>query len=801
MNLIAHLTTINGSRQEQTLKDHCFHTAAYAAERLGSIHLQNTAYLAGLLHDMGKAKTEFVQYLESAYQGESAARGTINHTFIGVIWLFEHFHADQHTDWERLTCEIIGYAMGAHHGLFDCEDLEKKNGFSHRLEESKADLCYEEAISNFFTHIVDQQTVRSLFQRSVDEVRQFFDAAKTVNMRNEERWFHVGLLTRMVLSAVIYGDRRDTSEFMSQRSPVQTPDAGWGQRRSYFEKKLTQMDASSELNQVRSHISQQCLAFAEKPPGIYRLNVPTGGGKTLCTLRYALAHAQTYKKKRIIFIIPLLSVLDQNVKVIRDFLPEEKEILEHHSNVIRAHDTAENLDLCECLADDWSAPVIVSTLVQLLNLLFKHQTSAIRRTQALCDSVIIIDEVQSLPKKTTILFNRAMNFLQEHCNATIVLSSATQPCFDELKWPLRLAPEPDMVYLDKEQLRVFQRTQVLDYTDPYGMDQEACAEFCGQLMDEHPSLLIVCNTKSEARGLFQDLRQQADAQGWDIFHLSTSMCQKHRAKVFKVLRERLSQLQQAGESQGTQRKLICVSTQLIEAGVDLSFSGAVRILAGIDNLAQTAGRCNRSGEYGKIGKVYLINLKNENLNMLKEIRTAQHCTLNVLHSGQLGEEESLIGEQAAHLFYRHLFRETPADELKYPIKTPNETHFLTELLSRVGDGASVLHQPFKTAGKEFQVFDQDTTDILVPYGEGQAFIQRLRNMPDSPFLADEIFQIMGQAKAYTVSVYKYQKDQLDNAGLLHVLLDGRVLALDPQAYDDQFGLDIMEEQPVDHFIL
>lgn len=803
MNLIAHLTDAMGVRQEQTLKDHCLHTAAYASECVCSMNLHDTAYLAGLLHDMGKAKAEFTQYLEAAYQGEEVTRGAVNHTFIGVIWLFEHFHTNNHTPWERLTCEIISYAIGAHHGMFDCVDLEGKNGFDHRLRESKSDLCYEEAVTNFFTYIADEQTVAALFEKSVHETRQFFEAAKATYGAGakEEIWFQIGLLTRLVLSAVIYGDRKDTSEFMNQCCPERKSDVCWNHQRSYFEHKMAQMDTSSALNQVRNHISRQCLSFAEKPPGIYRLNVPTGAGKTLCTLRYALAHAETYKKKRIIFIIPLLSVLDQNVKVIRDFLPDGKQVLEHHSNVVREKDTEENLDFYECLTDDWNAPVIVSTLVQLLNLLFKHQTSAIRRMQALCDSVVVIDEVQSLPKKTTILFNRAMNFLQQHCNATIVLSSATQPCFDELKWPLRLAPEPDMVRLNKEQLRVFQRVQILDRTDPYGMDWDDCAKFCGSLMAEHPSLLIVCNTKSEARILFENLQEHAALQGWDMFHLSTSMCQKHRMEVLETLREKLSHLQKTNKSRGPRRKLICVSTQLIEAGVDLSFSGAVRILAGIDNLAQTAGRCNRSNEYGKTGKVYLIKLKNENLNMLKEIRTAQHCTLNVLRSGELDEGESLIGEQAANLFYRHLFRETTDEEIKYPIKDWHETHCLTELLSRAGNGASILNQPFKTVGKEFQVFDENTTDILVPYGEGQTFIQRLQNMPDSPFLLEEAFQVMRQAKAYTISVYQHQKQKLDDAGLLRILLNGRVLALDQQAYDDQFGLNIMEEQPVDHFIL
>ena len=206
----------------------------------------------------------------------------------------------------------------------------------------------------------------------------------------------------------------------------------------------------------------------------------------MCTLRYSLAHAEKYNKKRIIFIIPLLSVLDQNVKVIKDFVPDESEVLEHHSNVVREREmNGEELDYYEYLTDSWNYPIVVSTLVQLLNILFSHQTSAVGRMQALCDSVIVIDEVQSLPKKVTVMFNMAMNFLRQFCNATIVLSSATQPCFEELKWSLRLAKEPDLVRLNQEQLQVFKRAEIFNRIDAYGMDWEQCTKFCREQMEQY----------------------------------------------------------------------------------------------------------------------------------------------------------------------------------------------------------------------------------------------------------------------------------------------------------------------------
>lgn len=181
------------------------------------------------------------------------------------------------------------------------------------------------------------------------------------------------MLVRLILSAVIYGDRKDTSEFMRQinANTQEAQTLSWERQKSYFENKLSQFDLSSILNQTRSSIALQCLEAARQPSGIYRLHVPTGAGKTLCTLRYALTHAEQYHKKRIIFIIPLLSVLDQNVKVIRDYVPDESEVLEHHSNVIRDLADCEELDRYEFLGESWNYPIVVSTLVQFLNILFE----------------------------------------------------------------------------------------------------------------------------------------------------------------------------------------------------------------------------------------------------------------------------------------------------------------------------------------------------------------------------------------------------------------------------------------------
>lgn len=805
MKYLAHLTKENGTRKEQSLTEHCNCTAKYACESIGNVNLYHTIYLAGILHDMGKAKREFCEYLEAAYKGDEVQRGSVNHTFTGVIWLLETYHTAESTKWERLTSEIIGYAVGSHHGLFDCTDLDGKNGFLHRLHKDKTELCYDEAVRNYFAQVTERSVVDEHFHKAVQEVEQFFSSAKERYVTGGKVFFQISMLVRLALSAVIYGDRRDTSRFMSMQNEWEESETQWEEWRKYFEKKKAAFDSDTPLNQVRNDISRQCLEAAQRPEGIYRLNVPTGAGKTLCTLRMALAHGEKYKKRRIIFIIPLLSVLDQNVKVIREYIPEQEKILEHHSNVIREKTSKEEADFGEFLGESWNYPVVVSTMVQLLNILFSQETSAVGRMQALCNSILVIDEVQSLPRKMTVMFNMAMNFLQQYCNTTIVLSSATQPCFEELKWPLHLSENPDLVKLKPEQLQVFRRAQIIDYTDPYGMDWDECVNFCKERMEQCVSLLFVCNTKTEARILSEKLQKLAENEKWDLFHLSTAMCQEHRMEELEKLKEKLTQVQKGFSQKTLVRKLICVSTQLIEAGVDLSFQNVVRVLAGVDNLAQTAGRCNRSNEYGEEGRVYLVHLKNENLDMLQEIKNAQDSTRRVLKH-EWNEEETLIGEQKTRAFYRYLFEATEK-EIRYPADDCGERIYLADLLSNKNKSAEnkenktyVLHQPFQTIGRKFEVFDQMTIDVVIPYGQGEKLIEQLENLQRGWFDPKKYREILQKMKKYTVSIYGWQKEKLEEAGMLYSILDGRVWILNKKAYDDRFGLTV-GEQSVRNYVL
>ncbi len=442
----------------QSVQEHLRGTARYAAESCSGIGLSETANFIGLLHDMGKFTAAFNRYIESAAAGEKTARGSVNHTFCGVIYILERFWKADGDAIENLTAELASYTVGAHHGLFDIGNLE--NGFDHRLNKAISDIDFDEAVRNFFD-VFDEAEIDGYFRRACSEIRQIDE--RITEKYPESKNFMRGFLARILLSALVDADWRDTSEFMQGAASARKT-ADWKRELDFFEEQLRAFAsgaADTPVNRARSEFSAQCRDFATThQSGIYRLSLPTGGGKTLASLRLALANANETQKKRIFFVIPLLSIIEQNAMAIRENIRDPSILTEHHSNVIREENTAdkqeEQYDPLQSLTESWDSPIIITTLVQLLNTLFSGQMSAIRRLRALCGSVLVIDEVQSLPVRSMKMFCATMNFLADFCGVLVILSSATQPEFQHLEKPMRICG--DVVAYDENLFQVFRRT-------------------------------------------------------------------------------------------------------------------------------------------------------------------------------------------------------------------------------------------------------------------------------------------------------------------------------------------------------
>ncbi len=803
---MAHITDINCKKEEQTVLEHLRNTAEYAGESLKTIGLYYCGYLAGLIHDMGKYKLEFSEYLDDSYAGRNVKRGSVNHTFAGVIYILEKYHTEKNDLFDKLTSEIIAFAVGGHHGEFDIVDIDGKNGFEYRLNKERSDINYEESKRNYFSDI-NEYEIEHDFLYAKEEIETVFSKVKAFpGIKKSSMHFILGMIARMVLSALINGDRLDTSEFMSggKFEKQDTKEDLWKEQLDYFENKLKLFTADTPINKARQYFSDICAEYAKRETGIYRITVPTGAGKTLCMLRYSLAHAKKHNKKRIIFIIPLLSILDQNSKVIREYIKDKNIVKEFHSNVVHTKDTGEHLNEFELLSEAWDSPVIISTLVQLLNMLFADKTTAIRRMSSLCDSIIVIDEVQSLPKNIIDLFNTAINYLAFFCNTTVILSSATQPCFDKVKMSLQFSESPDIIPFDRDIFNVFKRTEVIDKTSQYGMSSEDLSDFAMDIMESHYSLLIICNTKSSALSVYEYLKQLNNSKKYKLFHLSTSMCMQHRKDTLKDINAVLDDINKSMKNgQEPKQKIICVSTQLVEAGVDFSFENVIRVIAGMDNITQSAGRCNRNNDFDKICNVYIVNLKSndENLKMLQEIKIAQNCSVNLLRDFKRSPEiydNDLLCNRSIDTYYRLLF-ENPdiKNKFSYPVKIYGGiTNNLFEMLSHntslcqraEGKDKYILNQSFKTANALFKVFDENTTDVIVPYNEeAKNIINDLCSAKvkfDYSFMKEKI----KDAKKYTIQIYEYQKQALE--GMLFSDEGGHFIALQKQNYNSETGLQI-----------
>ena len=792
MEYPAHIRKVDGKKYIQTVEEHCRGVAEIAAELLRDIGLEKTAYLAGIIHDLGKFSENFKNYIEKAADGEKVQRGSVNHTFAGVRFLLEKHSDKQISGFSDIVLEILAYAVGAHHGLFDCVDDNNNNGFTKRIQ--KEGIDYLNAAQEFLKICCSKQDIEDLLKQSEKECFPVFNEIEKLadnadaKIQNTQITFYIGFLARLILSAIIEADRSDTSQFMNGYSEktVKNISEIWINCIKNVEQKLSTMPLDKPINKTRAQISALCAEAGNLESGIYRLNLPTGAGKTLTSLRYALYHALKHNKKRIIFTMPLLSIIEQNAGIIHDYIGNEELILEHHSNIVET-DENDELDKRELLIESWDVPIIITTMVQLLNTLFAGKTANIRRMQALCNSIIVIDEVQTVPDKMLSLFNLALNFLAKICNATIILCSATQPCFEKTMYPLDKSVK-DLITLTKEQETVFKRVR-LEYKGE--MDCEELADFAAGILEENNSLLLVCNTKNEAAVMFNLLCSKI--KDVKAFHISAGMCTAHRKETIKEMQEALENKQQ---------KVLCVSTQVIEAGVDVSFARVIRLLAGMDNIVQATGRENRNREFDGLAPGYIVRLKGEFLKGLSEIEAAKNAAADLLvkykNNPQIYDDD-LMSVKAVNEYYKSLYENVKSGYHDFYIESVRDSILNLMSCNENVDSGKIpeynkyfMHQALKTAGGLFTVFDESSIDIIVPYNRGTEIIQKIFAVGDKDY--GKLKAVLKEAKLYTVSLFKYQKIKLEEQGALIFVSSAGVYILQDGYYDELTGLNLNQSE-------
>lgn len=787
----------DGSK-EQPMGAHLLRVGNLMKEDAARIGLSSLAYLIGVLHDLGKCSKEFADYLDWCHKHpeDNSRKGTVDHSSAGGQFLMQRY--GRRGDSALLTVHIAALVIFSHHtGLMNYLGEDGVSDFLRRMEKidvPKVDLSY------YYDTVISESELDLLFEHAVHEFTVLDAKITALAPESGEKYhFYWGMIHKLLLSMLVDADRLDSAEFEfgEARERVWDTSAIWKDFSDKLEQKLAGFTLPSEpkakeIAHLRQKISEDCLKSAEALPGIYRLCVPTGGGKTLASMRFALQHTQIYQKKRIIVVIPYTSIIDQNVKEIRDIFHMDEAILEHHSNVITEDDgeDTERMDFRRILTERWDVPVIFTTQVQFLNTLFAGDNSSLRRLRALEDSIVIFDEIQTLPVRCTYLFNAAMNFLKTFSRVTAVLCTATQPPLEQLKFPIEISNHADLTSDTAEVFEGFRRVQVENRCEDGGSSVDEIAGEIVHAAEEIGDVLCIVNLTAEARSLCESVSELAQISERDIHvvHLSTKMCPAHRKAVLRTVREELDARRKYPE-----QRLICISTQLIEAGVDVSFPVVYRALAGFSSIAQAAGRCNRHGEMER-GIVRLFSFANENISRLVDIQQGKKIALDMLYHA---EADTVLSPHTMELYFRKFYKGYTERDMRFPMKNTNT---IFDLLSRNdagfqraeenGDDPNLwFSHAFRDAGYAFEVIDSHTESVLVPYAGGKPMILAFN---DRYFDRKKIGEQMRTAQQYMVNLFSYELKKLSSLGALRQTESG-VMALREEYYNDTFGVQ-MEEQ-------
>ena len=798
----------------QSVQTHLVETSELAKIFARKLNLEPVGELLGLMHDFGKYSCKFQKYIHDETglfnpdldDEESTPNGSkVDHSTAGAQWVYRElrkFGAEQGIG--ELFGQMLGLCIASHHGegLIDCLDGEGNPKWIKRFNKTDE-----------LTHLAEcEQNADEVVQQKAHElagenlIRSLLKAVKLIlsdsTTNDKIKEFYLGCLTRFLFSCLIDADRINSSDFEREAQKevrCLTEKSDWQSAINKLETHLASFENRYPIDEIRRRISSDCLKRAVDSQGIYTLTVPTGGGKTLASLRYALHHAQKHNLDRIIYIIPYTSIIDQNAQAVREILGEDW-VLEHHSNLEPEKQSWQD----KLLSENWDKPIVFTTMVQFLDAWFGGGTRGARHIHPMTNSVLIFDEIQTLPVKCVHLFCNVLNWLTKFGKSTAVLCTATQPLLGELglqNFPedkrgaitarglLRLPENAEIMgkYQDLDKLFAdLSRVEIRFNEKSGGWNVDEAGAFLLEQFQTTPSCLFIVNTKKWAQELYQYCQRQ-NMPSESLFHLSTNQCAAHRKAIFDTIKARLK----------NKEPVICISTQLIEAGVDISMACVIRALGGLDSIAQAAGRCNRHGEKEGKGQVWVLNLQEQDFTrILPDIQAGKTHAERVFRdfAGQDILQPAAIERYFEYYFYQR------SDEMSYSIKNSATGSLLDWLsdnaLNPYGEKNNkrskllpLLMQSFKSAGCAFQAIDAPTRAVIVPYGEGTELIAKLCGEWDPK----EMHHTLQKAQRYSVNVFPNVWGKLQKENALHETIEGSgIYYLKERHYNDEFGLSLDE---------
>ncbi len=672
--------TAGAAGKPQPLSEHLLAVARLAAElaRPQGEAAAALAYWLGIFHDLGKATTAFQRYLKEASEGKPAR--SVPHSIWGALLLALPFLSEKRPP--LLSLPVLGHhSQLKEPGLATQDLIEAKEKSPELLEET-------------------EEYLRA----------QPFELPRAEGLVAETKT-RTEMALRFLFSTLIDADRLDTEAHFDPATAAQRKGypslADMWQLLREDQEVLIASAPPTKVNRVRREVYEACLSAAEQEPGFFRLTVPTGGGKTRSGLAFALKHALHHGLRRVVVAIPYTSIIDQTADVYRQIFSSlgGEAVLEHHSALEPPEgETLDSQHIRQRLAtENWDHPLIVTTTVQLFESLFANRPSKVRKLHNLARSVILIDEVQTLPPELLRPTLDALRHLVDHYGTAVVFSTATQPAFElsERVPEFKGAKVKEIVTNFEQHFAALQRVHYQYENERFTWPQVAAA------IRRKPQVLVVLNTRKDALALLDELKEEPD-----VFHLSTLLCGAHRREVLAEVRRRLA----SGEP------VRLISTQVVEAGVDLDFPEVWRAVGPLDRIVQAAGRCNREGRRER-GKVVIFN-RDEGTQPRGSYR------------GGIGEAQALIalrGPEALHNpdifreYFMRLFEVVDIDK------------------KRIQDLRKELNYP--EVAEKYRLIENDTVPVVVPYGDAW---QKLQAYLDRPSRAT-----WQHLQPYLVNVYRY----------------------------------------------
>ncbi|MCW1887567.1 CRISPR-associated endonuclease Cas3'' [Luteolibacter flavescens] len=684
-------------------------------------------YLLGLLHDLGKFAPEWQAYLKSKADPHQAdVSGKLDHSTAGAQYAVKLHAALGH---------LLAYPISGHHsGLQDATS----NGTCLAARLKKTDLPRIPEIPS---------DIGSL---GIPKLPSFLKGDA----------FSLSFFTRMLFSCLVDADFLATEAFMNPSQAGnrnRQPEGILEEIARLVDAKIDNFGTPSPDDTVafqRRKVVEDCRAKASDDPGIFTLTVPTGGGKTLSSLSFALRHAIQHGQTRVIFVIPFTSIIEQNADVIREILaPLQTEsftpLIEHHSALSPdKEDTRSRL-----AAENWDAPVIITTAVQFYESLFAAKTSRTRKLHHIAKSVVVLDEAQTLPVDYLRPCLRVLQELSDHYHTTTVLCTATQPAIghDETEFPIGLRSTREIISDTRSLFSALKRVEVA-FSGPL-----TDAELVGRLRDQ-PQVLCIVNRRKHAQELFRLL-----GAGEGNYHLSALMCPEHRSEILRQVRERLEK----------KLPVRLISTQLIEAGVDVDFPVVYRSLAGLDSIAQAAGRCNRNGKLA-MGSTYIFEAED------------QRGEAYFRETAQVARElielyPDLLGEDAIRRYFDKYYYHQKRRWDSKDILSKDNFHLPP-------DKTLPLKFQFKTVVESFKLIEDWQEPVIIPFDKkAESLIEELKN-PFKPLNRD----LLRSLQRYTVQISPDLRKA--NAHAFEALRDDQfqVLISKELNYSKDFGLCIDE---------